>query len=202
MASKLMLSDDELFFLQQTQPFALKAAITEKVYSFLAETKAGIAHINEQNKFIFPEGTDTVSGKISKGENYKGLPYYVLDFPKLFSSENIFSFRIMLWWGNYWSVHIHLSGKSWQQYQTAIRQNISKIADRDFYLNIAEDEWTYEMNESNYLPITQNNIQEVRERLNTQRYLRLSAKTTFSNEFPSDSILHHYSTIMQTVFAQ
>jgi hypothetical protein len=199
MASKIMLSDDELLFLQQTQPFALKAAVTEKVYEFLAIAKAGIAGINEQNTFIFPKGTDTVSGKISKGENYKGLPYFVLDFPKLFNTENIFAFRVMLWWGNYWSVHLHLSGTSWQLYRTAVYQNIGKIAGENFYLNTSDEEWNYEMNESNFLPINEANIEAIKDRIQSLGYLRLSAKTAISPQLPDKWIFEHYTQLMQLV---
>src|SRR5437762_7300116 len=38
------------------------------------------------------------SAKISKGENYHGLPYLILDFPRFFEHKDIFAIRTMFWW--------------------------------------------------------------------------------------------------------
>ena len=51
------------------------------------------------------------SPKISKGENYKGLPWLVLDYPRSFNKEEVFAIRTLFWWGNFFSVTLHLSGK-------------------------------------------------------------------------------------------
>lgn len=37
--------------------------------------------------------------KISAGENYKNLPYLVLDFPKIGNKDFPFVFRTLFWWG-------------------------------------------------------------------------------------------------------
>ena len=37
--------------------------------------------------------------KISKGENYKGLPYVILDYPRIFQKEDILVIRCFFWWG-------------------------------------------------------------------------------------------------------
>jgi hypothetical protein len=44
--------------------------------------------------------------KISKGENYKGLPYLVLDYPKINSKKFPILLRTMFWWGKYFSLNI------------------------------------------------------------------------------------------------
>ncbi|HQW24051.1 MAG TPA: hypothetical protein PLI47_12175, partial [Bacteroidia bacterium] len=33
------------------------------------------------------------SGKIFRGENYRGFPYVLLDCPRLFNRESVFAFR-------------------------------------------------------------------------------------------------------------
>ena len=48
--------------------------------------------------------------KIAKGENYLQLPYVLLDYPRCFDKENIFAIRTMFWWGNFFSITLHLSG--------------------------------------------------------------------------------------------
>ena len=48
--------------------------------------------------------------KISRGENYLGLPYLVLDYPRQFDSINIFAIRTMFWWGHFFSSTLQLAG--------------------------------------------------------------------------------------------
>src|SRR5688572_3269810 len=45
--------------------------------------------------------------RIFKGENYLGLPYVTLDYPRLFESDNTLTLRTMFWWGNFVSVTLH-----------------------------------------------------------------------------------------------
>jgi hypothetical protein len=58
--------------------------------------------------------------KISKGENYKGLPYTVLDYPRHYSKTDIFAYRAMFWWGHGYIFTMLLQGK----YLDSFRQNI------------------------------------------------------------------------------
>src|SRR5450755_2986522 len=48
--------------------------------------------------------------RISKGENYKGLPWVVLDYPRAFGRLDVLAVRTLFWWGNYFSVTLHLKG--------------------------------------------------------------------------------------------
>ena len=50
------------------------------------------------------------SPKISKGENYRGLPYVMLDYPRLFGREEVLAIRTFFWWGHGFSVTLHLKG--------------------------------------------------------------------------------------------
>ena len=60
------------------------------------------------------------SPKISKGENYKGLPWLVLDYPRYFNKEDIFAIRTLFWWGNFFSITLHISGKYKMRYEKKI----------------------------------------------------------------------------------
>lgn len=58
----------------------------------------------------------TISPKISKGENYLGLPWVMLDYPRIFSKTDVFAIRTFFWWGNFFSITLQLQGKYQQQY--------------------------------------------------------------------------------------
>jgi len=51
-----------------------------------------------------------VSPKISRGENYLGLPYLVLDYPRLFRPDAVLAIRTFFWWGHFFSSTLQLSG--------------------------------------------------------------------------------------------
>jgi len=50
------------------------------------------------------------NGKISKGENYIGLPYMVLDYPRIYDKQNICAVRTMFYWANFFSCTLHVGG--------------------------------------------------------------------------------------------
>ena len=58
-----------------------------------------------------PAEVAEISPKISKGENYNGLPYVMFDYPRFFTKENVFAVRTFFWWANYFSVTLHLKGE-------------------------------------------------------------------------------------------
>ncbi|HMP91358.1 MAG TPA: hypothetical protein PKD90_00665 [Phnomibacter sp.] len=50
--------------------------------------------------------------KISKGEQYEGLPWVMLDYPRYFNQqEGHFAVRTFFWWGHGYSMRLHLSGR-------------------------------------------------------------------------------------------
>ena len=55
-------------------------------------------------------GRPGVEPKISKGEKYKGLPWVMLDYPRIFGKEDIMAIGTRFWWGHYFSVTLHLKG--------------------------------------------------------------------------------------------
>ena len=61
-----------------------KNAILQKIKSFLEALQIKQLEILKQYTSKFPEEVLKISPKISRGENYKGLPWLVLDNPRHF----------------------------------------------------------------------------------------------------------------------
>jgi len=95
-----------------------------------------------------------VSPKISKGENYKGLPYLVLDYPRIFEKENVFAIRTMFWWGNFFSITLHLGGIYKEAFEEKIIAATDIFKSNDFAWCINTDEWEHHFETSNYIPLT------------------------------------------------
>lgn len=107
--TKIHLSAEEAGLIDNTEFILTKHRIIKKVYYLFGEINgmmktelAGFDHL--------PESLRQYSGKISRGENYRLLPYILLDYPSYFSKNTIFAVRTMFWWGHFFSVTLHLSG--------------------------------------------------------------------------------------------
>src|ERR1051326_3611882 len=102
----------ELEIIHNAKFFYTKASATQKVDQLLAEARDEIKSAIEKTGMVFPKGVDSSMGKIFRGENYLGLPYLILDYPKHFSKDSVFAFRTMFWWGKFFSCTLHLQGKA------------------------------------------------------------------------------------------
>ncbi len=86
---------EELELITQRDWFELKALASAKTIQLLEEV-ASLCNISE---IVIP--IDFTKGyKITKGENLNGFPFYVLDLPKLDTSNAILSIRVLIWWGH------------------------------------------------------------------------------------------------------
>ncbi len=144
--TKVTLSAGELAMAQDTGIILTKRSVTEKA-SYLFSSL--IHEINGRFTTVLAEYPElhSASPKISKGENYNGFPYVIMDHPAAFSKDNIFAVRTMFWWGNFISITLHLSGK----YKTAFADKFfSRITEEQFYTAAGEEEWQHHFEENNF----------------------------------------------------
>jgi hypothetical protein len=166
-------SPHELSVLEDTDFLLTKQVVTKKLQQLLNKARLELKSVIEKDGFPFPEKMDLTTGKVSRGENYQGLPYMVLDFPKLFTKEDIFAYRTMFWWGHFFSSTLHLQGKYLEDYRQNLAENIDALLDKDIYISIGETPWKYHYDNTNYVPITS----EHKEHILECNFLKLSKKT-------------------------
>lgn len=119
---------------------------------------------------------DLIHPKISRGENYLGLPYVVLDFPRQFGKEDIFAVRSFFWWGNFFSITLHLEGRYQQQYAFPIQNAINTGLLADWYIATSHNQWEHHFDVHNYSPVTN----EVRVHIMDLPFLKLAKKIPLS----------------------
>jgi hypothetical protein len=199
-AAKIQLSAEELSLVQNAGWLLTKNTIIEKVYSLFGD----IAHLvrddlNAKPGFLLPEVL-VPSPKISKGENYGGLPWVMLDYPRLFNREHTFAIRTMFWWGHFFSVTLHLKGAYKERLQQKLLANLPLLAARQFYLCVSGDEWRHEFEEDNYQPLSQLNSSGVEKILLANDFCKLSAKISLPNWNQSkELIIDLYETIVISI---
>jgi hypothetical protein len=120
----------------------------------------------------------TVNPKISKGENYEGLPYLILDYPRLFNTNNIFTIRTMFWWGNFFSITLHLSGHYKKENLSQIANTYEDLSFRQFYIGVNENQWKHHFEKENYILIKNLSKEEFLQC--TKQYNHLKLATWFS----------------------
>ena len=150
--TKITFSEAELDAILYPDFFYTKHAALQKVMELLSETEKVLREIVEKHPFL-GEHTNIVSPKIFRGENYRKLPYMVLDYPRRFSTETIFAFRTMFWWGKEFSFTLHLQHAALDHFRNAIAKNISMLAGKQFYYAVYKTPWEYHFDPENYIPL-------------------------------------------------
>ena len=188
--TKVHLSAFELELVNNTEWISTKQKIIEKVEGLFGELHNGYKSILELEKNHIPAILQKPGGKISKGDNYLGLPYLILDYPAFFSKENIFAVRTLFWWGNFFSISLHLSGKTCNN-SKKISSWLEYFSRNQFFICVNETEWHHHFEPSNYIQIEGAN-QIVINDIANKNFFKVSKKIVLSDwnyvpEFLEDS---------------
>ena len=124
--TKVMLSVGELAMANDKNAILTKQAILTKAACLFTAQIPIISNLFRE-LFVCNETLLAAIPKISKGENYNGFPYIILDFPSTFSKENIFAVRTMFWWGNFISITLHLKGSYKNMYAANILKKLHDV---------------------------------------------------------------------------
>jgi hypothetical protein len=155
-SSKIHLSPEELQLVQNAQLLLTKNTIIEKVYALFGELASELQRSSIYTSSNLPAELFSLGPKISRGEKYKGLPYVMLDYPRCFGKEDIFAVRTLFWWGNFFSVTLHLKGKYQQLFIPYLQKQTVFLAANNFQLCVTGDEWEHDLSDGNYFPLSTN----------------------------------------------
>jgi hypothetical protein len=147
--TKVRLSAEEAALMMNADIILTKNRILEKVKDLLKLIQDDQQHYLSDNTAL-PATVRSVSPKISKGENYNGLPYLVLDQPRLFLKEDMYAIRTMFWWGNYFSTTLLLSGKYKSELQERFINSYDTLKQEAYYICINADPWQHHFESGNF----------------------------------------------------
>src|SRR5688572_22112058 len=182
MPTKIQLLPAEMELVATPDIILTKNAILQKIKSFLEALQIKQLEIINRYSSKFPEEVLKISPKISRGENYKGLPWLVLDNPRHFQHNNIFAIRTMFWWGNFFSITLHLSGKYKSDLLRKNLGSISLLKKNEFYIYTGQKEWEHDFDPASYKKISAATIDELEKIFTENNFLKLAVK------FPIDSL--------------
>jgi hypothetical protein len=149
--TKIHLSALEKELIENKEWILTKASVIEKVFQLFGGMHDIFRVMVEEKQYSLITGIfQKKEAKISKGENYLGLPYVIMDYPAFFSKESTVAIRTFFWWGNFFSISLHLSGKIFQ-----IKDNFSGcypyLKEHSFFICINDMEWQHDFGPSNYM---------------------------------------------------
>ncbi|RYZ28091.1 MAG: hypothetical protein EOO10_10680 [Chitinophagaceae bacterium] len=148
-ASKIRLSPAEAALISDAQVILTKNSIIQKTIALLSDVQEDLQQ--QANSFNL---SNSPSPKISKGENYLGLPYVILDFPRISKGEDLFFIRSMFWWGNFFSSTLQISGIYKTRFHKQLCDAYPLLVEKRYFIGVNPDPWLHHFGEDNYKPIS------------------------------------------------
>ena len=184
--SKILLSADEQQLVNNTEWILTKRIIIEKVNQLLGHISEQQKRVIENEKDWLPDAVIQSTPKIAKGENYLQLPYMLLDYPRCFDGVNVFAVRTMFWWGNFFSITLHLSGAYKEMLQKKIIENVDAVT-QEVFICINENQWQHHFGADNYTNIKKLQTNELLDVIIKKTFVKLALKFPLQawNEIPS-----------------
>ena len=173
--SKILLSTDELQLVTNTDWILTKRKIMDTVNEMLGQISEHQQQVIENESNWLPDAVMQSTPKIAKGENYLQLPYMLLDYPRCFNDGNIFAVRTMFWWGNFFSITLHLSGSYKTMFQQKIIENLSAVKQQVFVC-INENQWQHHFEADNYADTKKTGKNELQEMILEKQFIKLAIK--------------------------
>ncbi|HMO33653.1 MAG TPA: hypothetical protein PKE63_03435 [Lacibacter sp.] len=146
--ANVSLSERELQLVCDPGWILTKNAILSKVITLFGQTAVGYSEQLKQSRL--PEALREQSPKISRGEQYNGLPYAMLDLPRSFGREDVFAIRSFFWWGHVFSVTLHLKGVYREQYAAAVERAAAGGRLEGAWVNLGTAEWVHHADEGSW----------------------------------------------------
>lgn len=195
---KIQLSLYEMELVKNAEWILTKNGILLKVKQLLLALQEQQQEHLQLSSIHLAEEVIQTSPKISKGENYNGLPYLILDFPRFFEHQNIFAIRTMFWWGNFFSITIHLSGKYKTIFSEKIISGYELLKEKGFYVCVHEAQWEHHFENYNYVEIGKWNNGDFAGKIKTSAFVKLAYKIPLNEwEAAQDILLQQFKIIIQ-----
>jgi hypothetical protein len=186
--AKIGLSEEEVNLVTDAGVILTKNAIIDKVYQLFGNLST---ELQVRIKPIAKDLDDVmdIPPKISRGESYLELPYVILDYPRYFRPHDIFAIRTMFWWGNFFSMTLHLKGNFRENYHQRIIEKFREISDQGFFAGIGTDEWEHHFGEDNYISVEMIEADEWQTLYNSRDFTKIALKFQVSDFNKMEEIL-------------
>ncbi len=174
--TKIALSAKELDLVCNTEWILTKHSIIQKVYDLFGTALPAMEMELEKNKKHLVKEVFINGAKISKGENYKQLPYVMLDYPRYFTKDDTIAIRTFFWWGNFFSVNLQLSGSFKEQYLLCIKNKFEMLQQNNYYLCVGDHPWEQHFDKGNFVAVCSITKNEFEDILSEKPFVKIAKK--------------------------
>jgi hypothetical protein len=174
--SKIQLSDAETELICNADLILTKNKALEKIRSLLEQAQWQMQQYVTAHQ-LQADALFQNPPKISRGELYRGLPWMILDYPRIFTREGIFAIRSMFWWGHFFSSTLHISGT----YKNETTLSAAHHSLQHHYIGVNADPWHHHFEKDNYQPIKKISEPEWRQQLRANEHIKVAAAWPLTN---------------------
>ncbi len=177
--TKIIPTNAELEVASDTNFFDVKRELTSKIVTTLE--RYGEKLLEE---IIAPvlkkQGIQRIGIKVSKGENFKGYPYVVLDCPRLFSTDTEVICRTIFRWGHGWSLHFTVQGKIFERVSSSL-SGFSSSLSNDWLLYTGENIWEQDVDSVLFVPTHSMPETALSHTIKQQKFYKIATQINLSN---------------------
>ncbi len=195
--AKIRLSSTEIELVKNADWILTKNAIIEKIVQFFSSLQEEQKNVLQLYKKRLPSGFFTTSPKVSKGENYSGLPYVVLDYPRFFDESGFGAIRTMFWWGNFFSITLHMAGINKKASEEKLCNAYTLLWQKNFHCCISKNEWIHHFSPENYISVSKMTEDEYRKRMKEAPFVKIATKISLDRWDTAETfLLRHFTTLL------
>lgn len=183
--SKIRLSADELELMCNAEIILTKNRILQILRSLME-------NLGQQVQQDLPLQTEMalIPPKVSRGENYQGLPWLMLDYPRIFTKDNTCAIRTMFWWGRCFSITLQLAGSYKTRFENMIAASREQL--KDAWICISNEAWEHHFGPENYRPVSETDEVSFRDIILQKDFLKISYKIPLHDPEMAMTVLTGY----------
>ena len=174
--AKLNLSDKELELVCNSDWIFTKHKIISKVYQLLGNASLHMQQAAKDAIDNLPAECFLHQPKIYKGENYRLLPYVMLDYPRYFLKEDAIAIRTLFWWGNFFSLTLHISGDFKTGMEAGVISAFKWLKALEYWICVNEEQWEHHFEKDNYKALQYLSAEEFEKIISSKKFLKLAKK--------------------------
>lgn len=174
--AKIYLSNKELELVCNSEWIFTKHKIIAKVYQLFGKMAPYMQQTAKEQELNLPEAFFLNPPKIYKGENYRLLPYVMLDYPRYFLKEDAVAIRTLFWWGNFFSVTLHVSGKLKTGMEAGVIKAYPWLKAHNYCICVNHVQWEHHFEKDNYFELQQLSAEEFKTIIKSKNFLKLAKR--------------------------
>jgi hypothetical protein len=199
MSANVQLSAEEMALVTNAEWILTKNAVIGKVYAIFGELSA---LQREAATAGLPPEVWTPGPKIARGEQYRGLPWVMLDYPRCFKGDEAFAIRSFFWWGHYFSVSLHLGGVYKQRYAAGLLAQWERLQQEGYWICTGEDAWQHHTGPDNYHLAAETERADWEKHLQNKSFLKIARLLPFGQWETATKKLFNFYEEMLSILAR